>query len=59
MMFCKTDLASRWLMVVVDMYCDVQPDCDEAHLPFGQKKDLYFLYQRCITLSDKMEFWEF
>jgi hypothetical protein len=54
-MFTKTELAARWLLVVVDLYCDVQPDLDQAHLPFGQKRDVYFLYQRCNSLYDKIE----
>jgi hypothetical protein len=53
-MFTKTDMAATWLRLVVDMYSDVQPDINEVHLPFGQKKDVYRMYRRCVSMSDKI-----
>ena len=40
-MFSKTEVAERWFRVMVDMYCDVQPDIGHLHLPFGRKADVY------------------
>jgi hypothetical protein len=54
LMFTKTDMAARWLRLVVDMYADVQPDKNEVHLPFGQKKDVYRMYRRCVSMPDKI-----
>jgi hypothetical protein len=50
LVFTRTELAERWMRVVVDLYCDVQPDIEEWHLPFGQKRDVYQLYLRCMYI---------
>ena len=35
-----------WLRNLKDTYCDVQPDVQETHLPFGTKLDVYRLFCR-------------
>ena len=40
----KADLAEMWLRNLVDLYCDIQPDHGEIHLPYGMRKDVYDLY---------------
>ena len=45
-MFTKQDMAERWLRDLKDTYCDVQPDTNQYHLPFGMRCDVYDLYLR-------------
>ena len=47
-MFTKQDMAERWLRDLVDNYCDVQPDLNEKHLPFGMRCDVYDMYMRWV-----------
>ena len=49
--YTRSDMTEMWLRSLVDMYCDVQPDCGDIHLPFGQMKQVYDLYVRCVRLD--------
>jgi hypothetical protein len=44
--FSKMEEAQKWLRLLVERYCDVQPDESHVHLPFGRKQDVYDLYTR-------------
>jgi hypothetical protein len=42
----RLQIAETWLRIMVDRYCDVQPDESHVHLPFGHKQDIYDMYKR-------------
>jgi hypothetical protein len=50
-LYTRTALAESWMRIMVDLYCDAQPDEQFIHLPFGQRKDVYEMYRRFVDCN--------